>query len=99
MPTSSSITGDESIYSTDNLSFDGTNRGGKMTTDGQLWIGSTSSNRANNGGHVRLGSLTSPSGTITIGYSAPNITLDLAGGTTAIDSIGIDTTTGTGTNP
>jgi hypothetical protein len=99
MAGNSSIRGDETITFTDNMSFDGTDRGGKMTTDGQLWIGATASNRANNGGHVRLGSLTSPNGTITIGYSAPNITLELAGGTTAIDSIAVDTTTGAGTNP
>lgn len=99
MPTTTSFTGGESVYSVDNLSFDGTPRGGKMITDGQLWIGSTASDRPNDGGHVRLGSLTSPGGTITIGYASPNITLDLAGGTTAIDSIGVDTTTGTGTNP
>ena len=36
---SSSITGDEAILFTDNMSFDGTHRSGKMTTDGQLWIG------------------------------------------------------------
>lgn len=95
----SSITGDEAIMYADNSSFDGTQRGGKMTTDGQLWIGSTASNRPNNGGHVRLGSITSPSGSITIGYSAPNITLDLAGGGAAIDSIAVDVTTGAGTNP
>lgn len=95
----SSITGDEAIVFADNASFDGTQRGGKMVTDGQLWIGATASNRPNNGGHVRLGSLTSPSGSITIGYSAPNITIDLAGGTTGIDSIAVDTTTGAGTNP
>ena len=48
---------------------------------------------------ILAGSLTSPNGTITIGYVSPNITLDLTGGTTAIDSIGVDTTTATGTNP
>lgn len=89
----SSITGDEAIMFADNASFDGTQRGGKMTTNGQLWIGATASP------HVKLGTLTSPSGTITIGYSSPNITIDISGGTTAIDSIAVDTTTGAGTNP
>jgi hypothetical protein len=65
----SSITGDESIMFADNASFDGTQRGGKMTTNGQLWIGSTASP------HVKLGVLTSPNSSITIGYSSPNITL------------------------
>jgi hypothetical protein len=89
----SNITGDESIMFANNASFDGSERGGKMTTNGQLWIGSTASP------HVKLGSLTSPNGTITIGYSSPNVTLDLVGGTTAIDSVAVDTTTGGGTNP
>lgn len=66
----SSVTGDETIMFADNASFDGTQRGGKMTTNGQLWIGSTAAR------HIKLGTLTSPSGTIAIGYSSPNITLD-----------------------
>lgn len=93
MPGFNSVQGDEAIMFADNASFDGTQRGGKMTTNAQLWIGSTASP------HVKLGNITSPSGTITVGYSSPNITLDLAGGTTAIDSIAVDTTTGAGTNP
>lgn len=92
---SSSVRGDQTIYHTDNLCFDGTDRGAPMDTNGQLWIGATASNRADNGGHVRLGQLTSPSGTITIGYSAPNITLDLRGGGIAIDQINVQT----GTSP
>ena len=64
----SSVTGDEAIMFADNCSFDGTQRGGKMTTDGQLWVGSTASR------HVKLGSITSPDNSITIGYSSPNIT-------------------------
>ena len=93
MPGFSTITGDESIMFTDNASFDGTQRGGKMTTNGQLWIGSTAA------AHVKLGTITSPSGTITVGYSSPNITLDLSGGTTAIDSVAVDAATAPGTNP
>jgi len=53
---SSSITGDETILFADNMSFDGTPRGGKMTTDGQLFIGSTASR------HIRLGTLTPGTG-------------------------------------
>lgn len=74
MPGFSSVTGLESIMFADNCSFDGTKRGGAITTDGQLWIGNTNTPR------VRVGSLTSPNGTLTIGYSAPNITLDVNGG-------------------
>ena len=76
-----SVRGDETIGFADNFSFDGTERGGKLTTNGQLWIGSTASP------HVQRGTITSPNGTITIGYSSPNITLDLTGGTSAVDSI------------
>lgn len=95
MAGNSSITGDQTVTFTDNMSFDGTDRGGALDTNGQLWIGSTNSNRANNGGHVRKGQITSPNGTLTVGYSAPNITIDLAGGSSAIDSIAMQT----GTNP
>jgi hypothetical protein len=93
MAGSSNITGDESIIYADNASFDGTERGGKLTTNGQLWIGSTASP------HVKKGSITSPSGTLSIGYSSPNITLDLLGGTPAIEKVTVDANTAPGTNP
>lgn len=77
----------------ENVNFAG-GKSATVTTDGQILIGNTA------GPHnIKVGSLTSPLGTITIGYSSPNITLDLTGGTTAIDSITVDTTTGAGTNP
>lgn len=85
----SSVTTLETIMFADNASFDGTQRGGAMTTNGQLWIGATALP------HVRLGSITSPLGTINIGYSAPNITLDLTGGTAAIERVALQT----GTSP
>ena len=85
MAGNNSTVGLETITFTDNMSFDGTERGGAMTTNGQLWIGSTAAR------HVKLGSLTSPLGTIIIGYSSPNITIDLAGGGKAIDSIAMQT--------
>lgn len=66
----SSITGDETIMNADNASFDGTERGGKMTTDGQLWIGSTASP------HVKLGNLTSTGGSITITNGSGTINLE-----------------------
>lgn len=68
----SNITGDESIMFADNASFDGTERGGKLTTDGQLWIGSTSSP------HVRTGSLTAGTG-ITISNGAGTISISTNG--------------------
>ena len=50
---------------------------GLITTDGQMIIGTTALNAG--GTHLSIGVLTSPLGTISIGYSFPNITLDLAG--------------------
>jgi hypothetical protein len=85
MAGNNSTVGLETVTFTDNMSFDGTERGGAMTTNGQLWIGSTAAR------HVKLGSITSPSGTVTVGYSSPNITIDLAGGSAAIDSIAVQT--------
>jgi len=64
-----------------------------LVTNGQLWIGATSTNAG--GTHINVGSITSPNGTLTVGYSSPNITLDLAGGTTGVDSFAMQT----GTSP
>src|SRR6185503_9147538 len=64
-----------------------------LVTNGKLWIGSTATNAG--GTHINVGSLISPNSSITIGYSSPNITLDLAGGQEAIDSIAVQT----GTSP
>ena len=68
MAGNNSTVGLETITFTDNMSFDGTERGGAMTTDGELWIGSTS------GRHVKKGVLTSPDNSLTIGYNSPNLT-------------------------
>jgi len=46
----------------------------RVTTNGQLLIGSTASP------NIQVGTLTSPDGSVTIGYSSPNITLKAAGG-------------------
>lgn len=83
MAGNNSIRGDETVTFTDNMSFDGTERGGKMTTDGQLWIGATALP------HVRLGSLTAGtgvsitngSGTITIGLSGAVVGQTITGNT------------------
>lgn len=73
---SSSVTGLETIGFWDNMSFDGTYRGGAMTTDGQLWIGSTS------GRHVVLGSITAGPGIIvTNGSGTITIEATTSGGT------------------
>lgn len=68
----SSVTGLESIVNADNASFDGTSRGGAMTLDGQLWIGSTS------GRHVRVGTLTAGTG-ISITNASGSITIAVNG--------------------
>ncbi len=71
----------------------------KMQTNGQLLIGTTIPNAG--GTNINVGTITSPLGTLTVGYASPNITLDLAGGT-LLQSItggpGI-TITGTAANP
>lgn len=72
----SSITGSESIMFADNASFDGTERGGALATDGQIWIGSTIAP------HVRRNTLIAGSGisiingtgTITIAATGSGIT-------------------------
>ncbi len=56
-----------------------------LLTNGQMWIGTTSTNAG--GTHINVGTLTSPLGTLSIGYSSPNITLDLVGGSVAIETI------------
>lgn len=88
MAGNNSIRGDETVTFTDNMSFDGTERGGKMTTNGELWIGSTAAP------HVRKGTLVAGAG-ISITPGAGTITIAAAGGGMTIDSIG----TQTGTNP
>lgn len=71
MAGSSNITGLESIIFADNASFDGTERGGALNADGELWIGSATLPR------VRKGTLVSSDNTIGIQYAAPNIDLVL----------------------
>lgn len=72
----SSVTGLETIVNADNASFDGTSRGGAMTTNGELWIGSTAAP------HVRKGNITSTGGTITVTNNSGNINLEAGGNIT-----------------
>lgn len=59
----SSVTGQETIYFCDNISFDGTPRGGRMVADFESWLGSTSAP------HVVKRTFRSPNGTISMVYS------------------------------
>jgi len=60
-----------------------------LTTDGKMLIASTALNAG--GTHVNVGTLTSPSGTVTIGYATPNITIDIAGSSQAVEHLTGDT--------
>lgn len=64
-----------------------------VVADGQLLIGNAVAP------NIRVGTITSPGGTLTIGYSAPNITIDLAGGSVGIDSIAVQAVTAPGVSP
>jgi len=88
MAGTSSVTGDQTIFSVDNITFSQASRSGAMTTNGQLWIGSTASNLPNNGGHVRLGQITSTGGTLAITYAAPNINIETVGGASVLTLTG-----------
>jgi len=73
--------GQDVVYA-NNVDFSGNaNVSSQMTTDGQLLIGSTASP------HIKPGTITSPSGTVTIGYSSPNITIDVAAGTGVVETL------------
>ena len=91
-----SITGDETIGYCDNMSFDGSQRGGKMTADGDLYIGATDLP------HVRKGSLTAGTGititpgpgTIEIGATASVLSTDMNLGIAYNGSTGVFTVQG-----
>lgn len=89
----SGVNGQEDFVFADNASFDGTQRNGGLQTNGQLWVGATTPNVG--GTHINVGTITSPLGTLSIGYSSPNITIDTVGGGVSIDSIAMQT----GTSP
>lgn len=56
-----------------------------LQTNGQLWIGRTAVNAG--GTHISVGNLTSPDGSVTFGYTAPNITAIVAGGTSTVTKL------------
>jgi len=73
----------------DNFDFTGVTRTNTVTTNGQLPIGSTAPNAGGN--NINIGQIVSPGGTITVGYSSPNITIDIAGGSAAIERVTLQT--------
>lgn len=84
------------VYGTNiNLSVAGATGGNaSLLTDGQMLIASTALNGG--GSHVNVGTITSPLATISVGYSSPNITLDVV--SSGIETIAGDTGSITGTN-
>lgn len=60
-----------------------------LITNGQLWIGSTATNAG--GTNINVGNIVSTDSSITVGYSTPNITLVVAGGSTVGKTITGDT--------
>ena len=66
---------DNDIMYANNVDFSGGSPvAGKVTTNGQLLIGSTASP------HIQVGNLTSTGGSMTITYSSPNINIEQTGG-------------------
>lgn len=62
----------------DNVDFTGITRTNTITTNGQLIIGATTANAGGN--HINIGTITSPDASITVGFSSPNITLQVSAG-------------------
>lgn len=78
----------------DNVDFRGVSpTSGQVTTDGQLLIGSTVAP------NIRVGTLTSTGGTLTITPGSGTINLDLAGGSVGVDSVAVQATTAPGVSP
>lgn len=91
---SDSISDGQNLVFADNGDFSGGNlQANGLLTNGKLWIGSTALNAG--GTHINVGSVTSPLGTISVGYTSPNITIDTMGGAAAIEKINVQT----GTSP
>lgn len=61
-----------------------------LITNGQIWIGTTALNVG--GSHINVGTLTSPDGSITFGYSSPNITAQVSSPTYKITTYLVDGT-------
>lgn len=80
---SDAVGGGGTLYAT-NVDFTGTSftaGSPQVTANGQLLIGSAVLPR------IQVGKITSPLGTISIGYAMPNITIDLVGGVQAVEHL------------
>lgn len=73
MPGFSMVTGKESIVYVDNASFDGTKRTGAMTSDFELWVGSTVAP------HVQKRTLSSSDGSVAIAFDGTNLDIKATG--------------------
>ena len=77
------VGGGGTLYAT-NVDFTGTSftQGSRqITSNGQLLIGSAVLP------NIQVGTITSPLGTVSIGYSMPNITIDIAGSAQAVEHL------------
>lgn len=84
----SSISNGEEIVFAENADFSGNvdpSQANGLQTNGQLWIGTTTPNAG--GTQINVGTITSPDGSVTVGYASPNITLQVAGGTTTVEKL------------
>ena len=75
-----------SVFFADNVDYTGAAfPTATVLLNGQLLIGSTALP------HIQVGSITSPSGSVTVGYNAPNLTLDVAAAALVWSIIAINT--------
>ena len=74
----------EAVAFADNASFDGTERGGVLAINGQLWIGNTAGAAVDTLPAVKVGTIEST--TLDVTYNDPNIKIEIAA--SAIDVIG-----------
>lgn len=66
------------VVNAKNVDFSGSSTiSGRLTTNGQMLIGSTALNAG--GTNINVGTMASPSSSLTIGYSSPNITMEVTG--------------------
>lgn len=75
------------VVNANNVDFSGGSPvSAKLVSNGQMLIGATVLNTG--GTHINVGTITSPGGTLTVGYSSPNITLDVSGGSSVSSLVG-----------